>query len=514
MKKLLTLLLCAALLLSTLCVFAGASQEQTSTADTSAATEQGGTTTLPKAANYLFVNPGMGYASGTLSFDMPEQSNATSFALYWGDENGVRIPGMKPLMTGEIISPTMSIYPTEAFAFPAQAKSMLLYTYSEQYGESATPIRVTTSVDTPQGHINYTLPETGKQLAEYVIVSDIHIGAGKTAEKNFSAMLADVVKTAPDAAGIIVVGDAVEAAEKDFYEQLKQLYAKTAGAPPMYLGVGDRSYLTKGTYDYDAAKHQANLQTFLQYAGHPFGQKLEKPYYSYSLGGTLMVFIGADSYQNGNAVYSEEQLTWLSGILENAEKYEPVFLFMHEPMANTISGSYDVQGYGNVDANSTAAIRTLLREHKNVITFTGHTQYALEADKTNYPLSNGIYHTGGIAHLWTDKDGAGYEVAGSQGYYVTVYEDAVLIRGRDFATGEWITSAFYMFSTKPYIPPTPTTPQTVKPATTKKPAEEQSTEEAEEKESSLRDLIPPLCILGGMSVVVFIFIFRKPKEQA
>jgi hypothetical protein len=115
--------------------------------------------------------------------------------------------------------------------------------------------------------------------------------------------------------------------------------------------------------------------------------------------------------------------------------------------------------------------------------------------------------------LWTDKDGAGYEVAGSQGYYVTVYEDAVLIRGRDFTTGEWITSAFYMFSTKPYIPPTPSTPQTVKPTTTKKPAEEQSTEEAEE-EGSLRDLIPPLCILGGMSVVVFIFIFRKPKEQA
>ena len=113
MKKLLTLLLCAALLLSTLCVFAGASQEQTSTADTSAATEQGGTTTLPKAANYLFVNPGMGYASGTLSFDMPEQSNATSFALYWGDENGVRIPGMKPLMTGDIISPTMSVPPSE-----------------------------------------------------------------------------------------------------------------------------------------------------------------------------------------------------------------------------------------------------------------------------------------------------------------------------------------------------------------------------------------------------------------
>ncbi len=519
MKKAFTLLLCICLLLGTCSMVIGASSEQTSTeppateqtATDTAETDSFAQTTQPTSASYQFINTEQGYASGTLSFQMPEQSNATSFALYWGDQSGARIPDMKPLITGDIISPTMSVYPTEAFSFPKQAKCMLLYTYSEQFGESLAPIKVSSAAETPEGHIKYSLPEAGEQLAEYVIVSDLHIGAGKTAENHFTAMLADVKANAPTAAGIIVVGDAVEAAEKDFYEQLKQLYGKTEGIPPMYLGVGDRSYLTKDTYDYDASKHQANLQMFLQYAGHPFGTKIDKPYYSYLLGGTLMVFIGADSYKNGNAVYSEEQLTWLSGILENTEKYEPVFLFMHEPMANTVSGSYDNQGYGNVDKDSATAIRTLLKEHKNVITFTGHSQYSLEADKTTYPLSKGIYHTGGVAHLWADNNGAGYEVAGSQGYYVTVYEDAVLIRGRDFTTGEWITSAFYMFSTRPYIPPTPSTPQPVKPAATQN-AEEESTEVVEE-ESGLRDLIPPLCILAGMAAVVFIFIFRKPKDQ-
>ena len=37
--------------------------------------------------------------------------------------------------------------------------------------------------------------------------------------------------------------------------------------------------------------------------------------------------------------------------------------------------------------------------------------------------------------------------------------------------------------------------------------------EVVEEESGLRDLIPPLCILAGMAAVVFIFIFRKPKDQ-
>ncbi len=517
MKKILTILVCTALLLSTLCMLASASEEQTSTADSTAQTtlqSDAAQTTLPEQASYTFVNAAMGYASGSLSFTMPMQSNATSFALYWGDQNGARMPGLIPFMTGDISSPAVNLYTTEAFSIPAGAKCILLYTYSKQFGESTAPLKVKTSVDTPQGHIGYTLPETGKQIAEFIIVSDIHIGSGKTAEKNFTAMLEDVKATAPDAAGIIVAGDAVEAAEEDFYVQLGKLHEKVPGAPKLYCGIGDRSYLTKDTYHYDATKHAANLQLFLKYVNHPFGIKPDKPYYSYLLGDTLMVFIGAESYQNGNAVYSEEQLKWLADTIDNADAYEPVFLFMHEPLPNTVSGSYDDQGYGNVDKESATAIKELMKKHKNVVTFTGHTQYSLEADRTMYYLSSGMYHTGGVAHLWADKDGAGYEVAGNQGYYVTVYEDAVLIRGRNFATGEWISTAIYMFSTKPVVQNPPTTQKPKPSTTTQKPSdEEQSTEEAEE-ESGLRDLIPPLCILAAMSAVVFIFIFRKPKEQA
>ena len=519
MKKLLTLILCCTLLLGTLCMLAGASGEQTT--ETSAASEQSsaeqtenssseqsstgqaGQTTLPESASYTFINSAMGYGSGTLKMTMPAGSNAISFALYWGDASGARLPAHTSFLTGTITTSEVSEYTLEAPSIPTGAKTILVYTYSLQYGESSTPYRIEMG--------NYILPETGKQIAEFVVVSDLHIGSGQTAEKNTLAMLNDVKKTAPNAVGIIVVGDAVEAADESFYQQLGSIRTKIEGAPALYLGTGDRTYLTRDTYAYNAAKHQENLQLFLKYASHPTGAKLDKPYYSYTLGGVLMIFIGADSYRNGNAVYSQEQLTWLDNVLNKADEFKPAFVFMHEPLPNTVSGSLDEQGYGNVqNANE---LKEILKKYDNVCIFNGHTQWPLEADRTMVYLSGGsrVFNTAGVAHLWEDQNGAGYEVAGNQGYYVTVYEDAVLVRGRNFSTGEWISNAIYMFSTKSAPAQTAPSTQSTKPATTKKPVEEESTEP--EEESGIRDLIPPLCILACMAVIVFIFIFRKPKNQ-
>ena len=510
MKKILTLLLCLSLLLGALGILIGATGEQTAnTTDTAAteeqsSTEQAGQTTQPTKASYLFINTAMGYGSGSVTIEMPAQSNATSFALYWGDAQGVRLPNYTPFLKGAITSLSTTASTTHAPNIPMGAQYILVYTYSEQFGESTAPYKIEIG--------KYTLPETGKKLSEFIVVSDLHIGSGKTAEKNMLTMLNDVKKTSPEAAGIIVVGDAVEAADEEFYRQISQIHARIEGAPALYCGVGDRSYLTKGTYEYDVTKHAQNLQLFLKYAGHPTGAKLEKPYYTYTLGGAQMIFIGADSYQNGNAVYSEAQLTWLKNLLENADAYEPTFIFMHEPLPNTVSGSLSAQGYGNV--HNPDDVKKVLNQYKNVYIFNGHTQWSLEAERTMYYLSSDVcaFNTAGVAHLWEEKDGAGYEVAGNQGYYVTVYEDAVLIRGRNFATGEWISNAIYMFSSKPAPAQTTPSTQAPKPSVTTKPAEEQTTEA--EDESGIGGLIPPLCILGCMAVIVFIFIFRKPKEQA
>jgi hypothetical protein len=50
-----------------------------------------------------------------------------------------------------------------------------------------------------------------------------------------------------------------------------------------------------------------------------------------------------------------------------------------------------------------------------------------------------------VGYLWTDDD---TELVGSQGYYIEVYDDYVLVRGRDFVNKEWVSNAQFMLNPK------------------------------------------------------------------
>lgn len=56
-----------------------------------------------------------------------------------------------------------------------------------------------------------------------------------------------------------------------------------------------------------------------------------------------------------------------------------------------------------------------------------------------------IFNCGAVAYLWSSYDiPTGEYLQGSQGYYVRIYADKVLVLGRDFESGQWIPSACYL----------------------------------------------------------------------
>lgn len=501
MKRILTLLLCLGLLVGTMTLPITASSEQS---DTQVQTEDTfGTTTLPDTASFLLIDGSQGLGAGTFYMTLPEGSNATSYALYWSDANGNRLPGYSAFYEGKITSNYVLIMANEAFSVPEKAKSVVVYTYSERYGESAAFMAAT-------DFSNLTFPKAGKKLAEFVVVSDTHVGRDKQAQESFTAMLKDIKATSPNAAGIFIVGSSVDAADDEYYELLAQLYAKETGLPPLYRAVGTHEFLTKGTYLYDENAYQANLQRFFKYVKHPNGTALITPYYSFNLGTCTMIVLGADSYQDGKAVISEAQLSWLSATLSSTNPEKPVFVFLHEPLPNTVTGTQDQHGCG--DVYNYLEVQSLLDRYSNVVMFNGHSHRSISEDKTMFKLLEGsrIFNTASAAFLWTDDGTGGYEIAGSQGYYVTVFEDAVLVRGRDFATGEWIGQAEYRFSIKKPEPVTAAAATAApKPSATTKAPEET---EPEEEKTSLGDLIPPMAILAMMVMIVFILLF-KPRHK-
>ena len=505
MKRILTLLLCISLLLGAgaIPIWSSSEQGDAQSSTQEQTTDAAGATTLPDTASYVIIDGSQGGGAGTFYMTLPENHNVTSYALYWGDANGNRLPGYTAFYTGNVTAGFVLISTGDAFTVPEKAKSVVVYTYSERYGESDAFVAASDfSV--------LVYPKSGKKLAEFVVVSDTHVGRDKQTQASFTAMLKDIKVAASDAAGIFIVGSAVNAAEDQYYELLDQLYAKETGLPPLYRTVGTHEFLTKGTYLYDQSAHQANLQKFFKYTKHPNGTALTTPYYLFDLGTCTMVVLGADSYQDGKAVISPAQISWLSAILSSADPDRPVFVFLHEPLPNTVSGTPDPLGCGAV--YNYLEVQGLLDQYSNVIMFNGHSHRSMNEDKTMFKLKNGskIFNTASAAFLWADDGTGGYEVAGSQGYVVTVYEEAVLVRGRDFATGQWLGQAEYRFSIKKPEPvTTAATTQAPKPATTTKAPEE--TEPVEEK-TSLGDLIPPLAILAMMVMVVFILLF-KPRHK-
>lgn len=513
MKKILTLFLCICMLLSWSTVLLAYATEQddttaeqeTTTAEQETTAEQFTQTCTPTDASFVLINPSMGYAAAPLYVNLPAEHNVTSLSVYWGDAQGKRLEGYAPLYSQAVTSNMILVTVGDQNTVPTQAKTVLIYTKSQRFGECLTPYRI----DLP----SVTLPETGKVLAEFQVVSDLHIGSGDVASDRFVAMLRDVTQNSPGSLGIVAVGDLVDAADAEYYALVNSLYASVPGAPALWRGVGHHEYLTKGTYTYDADAHTSNLLTFLAGVKLPDGKSPGKQYYSYSLGGQTMVFIGADSYLNGDAVYSEAQLAWLDATLKTADRQKPVFVFMHEPLPDTVSGSTYVQGYGNV--SNYIQVKGVLDRYSNVYVFSGHTHWTLDALRTVRTAKDGptYINCAAVSSLWNDVNGNGYEVDGSQGYYVTVYEKAILIRGRDFENGLWLPESNFLISTEQKA--AQSEQQTTKPptASTTKPADQDEVDE-EEKGLSKEKLLILVAAAGIVAVLAFVAVFGVQPKSA
>lgn len=503
MKRFLILLTCACTLLCHGAVLAAYATEQT--ADTQAG-QQFTQTCLPTSATFIMTDPAKGSAAGTLTASLPEEHNVTSITVLWGDAAGKPLPDFAPLLTYNVTSTAFSCSLGDGNTVPAAAGTLLLYTHSVRFGQSLSPFVIRLP--------SVSLPETGKVLAEFQVVSDLHLGVNQSASDRFAAMLGDVTATSPGSAGIVAVGDLVDAADDEYYALLNSLYASVSDAPALYRVPGHHEYLTRGSYQYDQSAHAANKQKFLSGIRLPDGRTPTTQYYSFFLGGHTAIVLGADSYINGNAVYSEAQLAWLDATIKACDQTRPIFVFMHEPIRDTVSGSLYAQGYGNV--YNYVQVKSIFDRYDNLFVFSGHTHWTLEAPKTLYSDNTTHYfNTAAVSSLWNDVNGNGFEVDGSQGYFVTVYEHAVLIRGRDFSTGKWLPDSYYLISTDLPEQATTAAPQTNKPSTaTTKPADQDETDEQDDGISKGK-LILLAAVLGVVALLAFVAVFGiQPKSDS
>lgn len=91
----------------------------------------------------------------------------------------------------------------------------------------------------------------------------------------------------------------------------------------------------------------------------------------------------------------------------------------------------------------------MLSRYKQVVLFNGHSHWAMESGENLHEATETlplILNTASVSYLWSDVgDASGYEVEGSQGYYVRIYSDKIVILGRNFVSGTYVANACYVF---------------------------------------------------------------------
>lgn len=175
------------------------------------------------------------------------------------------------------------------------------------------------------------------------------------------------------------------------------------------------------------------------------------PYHDHWIGGYRFIFLGSESPHPKDCDLSEAQLTWLRDRLaEEASPNQPIFIFLHQPVRDTVAGSMSEQGWYGV--NQDEALKKVLSGYPQAILFTGHTHWQLEAKRTMYDgqgVMPSMFNASSVAYLWTDQD---EHLTGSEGLQVEIYEDRVVVRGRDFVARSWIAGAQYTVNLPASVP--------------------------------------------------------------
>lgn len=394
----------------------------------------------PLSVDYVLENETNGRADGTLYITLPVLHNAQDVYMWWADENG-KLEGYTALARFKVNSmeTTEIVHKmTPNTLIPEGATKLLVYTYNDLQGLSKDCFEVSLPNTVETGGF-------GEVISEFQIVGDIHVqgSANSSYNPNFIAMLNDIVKNSPDTLGIMTVGDNVDRYFDDCWDMFDSLYNSVENAPPMYIGVGNHEYMHYSGHAENL--YEENLAKYLERVTLPNGVKPNKPWFDFWLNGYHYVYLGSETATQ-KATLSDAQLQWLDETLAEKRDGRPIFLMLHQAMINTVSGSSTSEGWG--DVKDPEKLKAVLDKYPEVLMFNGHSHWILNSENCMYD-GNGetatIFNTSSVGYLWHSYyKPTGEKQDGSEGYYVRIYKDKVLVLGRDFITGKWISSAQFV----------------------------------------------------------------------
>ncbi len=254
----------------------------------------------------------------------------------------------------------------------------------------------------------------------FTVLSDIHIEGNNSQTFTELSEILKEVKNSKDNDTLVFLGDNTmngQDIESIFF------FGALRNAKPaknLIIAPGNHDY-ANGTGNYD--KMYDRFNRYINFAG----CKTETNNYYKIIDGYYFVVLSTESDSVNGIDISDEQLEWLTGVLDEAsEENKPVFVFSHHPV-------------NYVEAGPSDKLSSILDDYENVLFFCGHTHAALS--------ESSVREVNGVMSInlpkSTEHAVEGYEPG--IGAVVEVYENQVLLRFRDFDDGKWVEGYEYSF---------------------------------------------------------------------
>ncbi|MCX7571432.1 metallophosphoesterase [Tumebacillus sp. DT12] len=289
-----------------------------------------------------------------------------------------------------------------------------------------------------------TVPAIQPEL-RFPVISDTHVQSWDTrSQTKFKQALTDLHNVAPKSDAMVITGDLGNGQPAD-YAALSAILSGTPHPAQTLFTIGNHEFYkawmnTSGQFSEktfpNGETEQASITRFLHLTGE------SKVYYERWIKGYHFLVLGSEQYRQSNpanlesAWLSSGQLHWLKEELkEKKEANRPIFVFLHQPIEQTVQGE---------------ELRAILAEHPEVIFFSGHTHTYLGHPNT---LMRDQFTRVNTSSVLDPVNGADQQISPeqSEGMVVSVYDDKVVIQGRDFHGKRWIEGAQYLI---PLLTPT------------------------------------------------------------
>lgn len=289
----------------------------------------------------------------------------------------------------------------------------------------------------------------------FEVLSDIHVQKWDTlSHDKLTQALKDLQTAEPGAQAMIINGDLGDGMPGD-YETLRKLMSSLPHPSQLFYNIGNHEYYkawhdANGYQSYafpNGETEQASQQRFLDFAGR------KKLYEDSWVSGYHFILLGSERYRQSDpsvkedAWLSNDQLAWLEKSLSDREEpNRPIFVFLHQPLPYSVAGSQTEWNSRSVVQHE--QLRAILAKHPQAILFSGHTHWELSSKRTIVRDGFTMVGSSSVYEPYSEADVAyDQEYGRSEGLAVEVYDDRVVIRGRDFTNGAWIPEA--QFEVKP-----------------------------------------------------------------